>query len=94
MIDKVLNKVCRAYLKARNKFMELANEESGMETVEVVILIAIAAAIAVAILNILTKDAFPAPDGSGDKTGLLGWLFGSIAEKLKALFDDRSISPT
>ncbi len=56
MLDKVLNKVCRAFLKARNKFMELANEESGMETVEVVILVAIAVVVAGVILDFLQGD--------------------------------------
>ena len=80
MIDKVLNKVCRAYLKARNKFMELANEENGMETIEVVILVAIAVVIGAFVANALT--------GGNGKKGIIDKLFEMIMSKLSGLLGE------
>ena len=69
----------KTYWNAKNKINTLKNEESGMETLEVVILIVIAVILAVLVLNFLTGS-----DGNG---GIVKQLFDEIADKLSNLFN-------
>ena len=75
MIKKMENAVIRAFLKAKLELMKLQNEEDGMETLEVIILVAVAVVIAGAIIGLI---------GSKDGDGLIHELF----EKMKTWFND------
>lgn len=79
MIDKMALAVFSAYWKVKTKIDGLKNDESGMETIEAVILVAIAVIIALALVTLLTKDN--PTFGSG---GLIGYIF----TKIKGKFDD------
>ena len=72
----------KAYWNAKNKITTLKEEESGMETLEVVILIVIAVVLAILVLNFLTGD--------GTNEGIVQKIFNGIGEKLEQLF---SIKP-
>lgn len=76
MIQKMENALLRAFLKARLEMMKLEQEEDGMETLEVVILAAVAVIVAGLIINGL---------GSGDDDGLIGHIFTSIKTKIDEL---------
>lgn len=80
MINKAVLAVYGAYLTAMSKLRSFEDEEDGMETIETVILIAVAVIIAGVIVNVLTKDF------NGSDKGLIGYVFSKIAEKLEALF--------
>lgn len=81
MINKAVYAMYSAYLNAMSKLERFGDEEDGMETIETVILIAVAVIIAGVLINILTKDF----NGSGK--GLIAYIFSKIAEKLNALFE-------
>ncbi len=78
-MTKAMLAIQKKYWSAKNKLNELKNDESGMETLEVVILIVIAVIVAMLVLNFLTGS-----DGNG---GIVSQLFQGIADRLKALFD-------
>lgn len=80
MINKAVLAVYGAYLTAMSKLRSFEDEEDGMETIETVILIAVAVIIAGFIVNILT-DNF---NDSGQ--GLIAYIFSKIAEKLEIMF--------
>lgn len=80
MLDKAMFAVYMAYWNARTKLMKLADEEDGMETIETVILIAIAVVIGVALLEILTKNF------GGNDQGVIGYVFEKIKGKIDELF--------
>ena len=82
MFDKMAVSMLTAYYKAKAKFMSLTSEEDGMETIEAVILIAIAVIIAGVLVEFLTKGQFEGVEG-----GLVGYIFHQIGEKIKALFE-------
>lgn len=79
MLDKMAFAVYSSYLKAKAKIMKLGQEEDGMETLETVILIAIAVVVAGIIVNVLTKGE--------DGTGLIGKIFKTISEKIENIFN-------
>ena len=79
MLDKMAFAVYSSYLKAKAKLMKLGQEEDGMETLETVILIAVAVVVAGVIVNILTKGS--------DGKGLIGNIFDTILEKINNLFN-------
>lgn len=81
MMDKMALAVFTAYWKIKTKIDELKNDESGMETIEAVILVAIAVIIALALVTLLTKDN--PTFGSG---GLIGYIFTQVKEKIEELF--------
>lgn len=81
MLDKMTLAVFVAYWKVRNKVDELKNNEDGMETIEAVILVAIAVIIALALVTLLTKDN--PTFGSG---GLIGYIFTKVKDKIEELF--------
>lgn len=75
MLEKAMFAVYSAYWNAKLKLMKLANEEDGMQTIEAVILIAIAVIVAAFIVNALTGD--------DNGKGLIDRIFDAIVEKLK-----------
>lgn len=85
MLDKMAFAVYSSYLKAKAKLMKLGQEEDGMETLETVILIAIAVVVAGIIINVLTKGHI----GNSDQ-GLIGYMFQTIKEKLENVFNGGS----
>ncbi len=84
MLDRLSVALYCAYSNVKIRLMRLAKEESGMETLEVVILIAVAVIIAGLIINFLTKDGFELSDGTTG--GLLQFLFDKIKTSVNDLF--------
>lgn len=80
MMDKVAFAAYMAYWKFKQRVMRLGQEEDGMETIETVILIAIAVIIGVALLEILTKNF------GGNDQGVIGYVFDKIKTKIDELF--------
>lgn len=78
MINKISYSVLKAYYNAKAKVEKLKNEEAGMETIEAVILIAIAVVVAALVLNFLTGS-----DGNG---GIVKQLFDKIGGKINNMF--------
>lgn len=87
MLQKAENALCRAFLKARLAMMKLEQEEDG-NTVETIILIAVAVIVAGALLNFLTKDGFT--DSSGNSVGLVGYMFDRIKSTFDGLFPNNN----
>ena len=81
MFDKFAVSCLTTYYKAKAKFEKLGKSEDGMETIETVILIAIAVIVAGFIINFLTKGKF----GNSDK-GLVGYIFERVGEAIKDMF--------
>lgn len=81
MINKMMLAVFSAYWKVMFKLDELKNKEDGMETIEAVILVAIAVIIALAIITLLTRNNPTFGEG-----GLIGYIFNSVKEKIDELF--------
>lgn len=81
MLDKMAIAVFSAYFRVKAKFESLKDEEDGMETIEAVILIAIAVIIAGFLVNFLTKKDW----GDGQEHGLIGYIFNMLVEKLKEI---------
>ncbi|MCQ2417721.1 MAG: hypothetical protein MJ071_07915 [Oscillospiraceae bacterium] len=80
MFDKMAISVLTAFYAMKAKYDKYTKNESGMETIETVILIAIAVVIAGVVMNLLIKG------GDGQK-GLIQWIFEDvIIAKLKELF--------
>ena len=77
-MQKVQDALIQSYLKARMEMLSLEQEEDGMETVETVILIAVAVIVAGGILTALGKNG---------NDGLIGSLFTGIKNKFGELFD-------
>ena len=76
MIDKAAVTVLAAYYTMKAKVQKLMSDEDGMETVQAIILIVVAVAIAAVLLTlILGKDH----DGNG---GLIADIFKDIKDKL------------
>lgn len=78
MLDKMALAVFSAYYKMKAKVMNMKDEEDGMETVEAVILIAVAVIVAGIVVNQLTQKDW----GSGEETGLIGYIFWKIGQAL------------
>lgn len=74
MIDKISAFFYMMYLKADLAFKELESEEDGMETVQAIILVAVAVVVAGCIINVLTT-------GENGQPGLISKLFSSIQQK-------------
>ena len=89
MIDKFAISCMTGYYKAKAKFEKLCKGEDGMETLETIILIAIAVIVASFIINFLTKGKF-----EGSDKGLIGYMFDKIGDSIKAIFDtDPTVNP-
>ncbi|MCQ2408761.1 MAG: hypothetical protein MJ065_09595 [Oscillospiraceae bacterium] len=80
MIDKAAVTVLAAYYTMKAKVQKLMSDEDGMETVQAVILIVVAVAVALVLLEILTK-------GGDSDHGLIGDLVEKIKEKLMGALD-------
>lgn len=78
MLDKMAIAVFSAYFRLKAKVESMKEEEDGMQTIEAVILIAIAVIIAGIVVNMLTKKDW----GSGEETGLIGYIFWKIKNML------------
>ncbi|MBR5363260.1 MAG: hypothetical protein IK134_08065 [Oscillospiraceae bacterium] len=90
MIDKFAVSCMTTYYKAKAKFEKLCKGEDGMETLETIILIAIAVIVASFIINFLTKGKF-----EGSDKGLIGYMFNKIGDSIKTFFTtDTSVNPT
>lgn len=83
MFDKAAIAAFSTYYKAKAKVSKLFSEESGMETIETVILIAVAVILAGFIVNFLTKGHFG--DAESDQ-GLIGYIFEQIGNQITNLF--------
>ena len=81
-MDKMALTAFNAYYSAKRKFEQLRDEESGMETIEAVILIAIAIIVAVLLIEFLTKQN----SVFGDDEGLVGYIFHKIKDQLDDIF--------
>lgn len=80
MIDKAAVTVLAAYYSMKAKVQKLMSDEDGMETVQAVILIVVAVAVALVLLEVLTKNG-----DSGH--GLIGDLVEKVKEKLFGAMD-------
>ena len=89
MFNKLTLSAYRGYLNLQRKVKELQEKEDGMETLETVILVAVAVIVAILIVNVLTKDGFE-KEGGG-KCGLVEWIFGQFKNKMDDIFDADSV---
>ncbi|HAM68800.1 MAG TPA: hypothetical protein DCP68_04210 [Ruminococcus sp.] len=91
MFDKMAIAVFSAYFqlkaKARDRIERLKEEEDGMETIEAIILIAIAVIIAGVLVNALTQKDW----GDGEEHGLVGYIFKKIVDSLGFLDDKPTV---
>ncbi len=92
MLQKAENALCRAFLKARLAMMKLEQEENG-NTVETIILIAVAVIVAGALLNFLTSNGFTNPK-TQQPCGLVEFMFAKIATAFEDLFPSTETSST
>jgi len=83
MFDKFAISCFSTYYKAKAKFEKLCKAEDGMETLETIILIAIAVIVAGFIINFLTKGKF---GGAKSDQGLIGYMFEKIGESITNIF--------
>ena len=81
MFDKFAVSCMTTYSKAKAKLDQLCKAEDGMETIETVILIAIAVIVAGFIINFLTRGQF----GDSDQ-GLVGYIFSRVGEAITNMF--------
>ena len=81
MFDKFAITCISTYAKAKAKVEKLCKAEDGMETIETVILIAIAVIVAGFIINFLTRGQF----GDSDQ-GLVGYIFSRVGEAITGMF--------
>ncbi|HAG14853.1 MAG TPA: hypothetical protein DCG49_13485 [Ruminococcus sp.] len=82
MIDKMAVAVFNAYYTVKRKALQLRDEECGMETVESVVLMAIALLVASLLVSILTKRSAVFDNDQG----LIGYIFERIKEQIDAIF--------
>ncbi len=81
MFDKFAVSCFTNYYKAKAKFKKMTSGEEGMETLETIIIVAIAVVVAGFIINFLTKGQF------GDSNqGIVGYMFQKIGNVLGEIF--------
>ncbi|MBP5461305.1 MAG: hypothetical protein J6Y20_04195 [Lachnospiraceae bacterium] len=85
MLKKLENLWLRFTLGLKQRIEQLEKDESGMATVEMVILIVVAVLIVGLVVNFLTKEGFEL--SNGDKGGLIQWLFDKIKTSLTGTVD-------
>lgn len=91
MINRFTVSCISFYYRAKTKLAQQGKGEDGMETLETVILIAVAVIIAGFITNFLTEGQFA--DSNNDQ-GLIGYMFYKIGEAIKDIFAiDTTINP-
>ena len=84
MFDKFAVSCLTGYYKAKAKFKKLTSGEDGMETLETIIIIAIAVIVAGFIVNFLTKGTIP---GAKSDQGLIGYMFEKLATSITSIFE-------
>ena len=82
MLTKLCAKAYCGYWNAKNRIRQMMESEDGMETLEAVIMIAVAVILVGFIVNFLTKDGFTT--STGDSCGLIQYLF----DKIKVAIED------
>lgn len=97
MFDKFAVSCFTTYYKAKAsakaKIEKLTSGEDGMETLETIIIVAIAVVVAGFIINFLTKGKFGGEEGSDQ--GLIGYMFDKIGNAIKDIFNvDTNVNPT
>lgn len=91
MLNRFTVSCFSVYFRAKTKLAQLGKGEDGMETLETVILIAIAVIIAGFITSFLTEGQFADSDNN---QGLIGYMFYKIGEAIKGIFEiDTTINP-
>lgn len=91
MFDKFAVSCFTNYYKAKAKFKKMTSGEDGMETLETIIIVAIAVVVAGFIINFLTKGKFG--DADSDQ-GLIGYMFKKIGESISGIFGvDTNVNP-
>lgn len=96
MFDKFAVSCFTTYYKAKAsakaKIEKLTSGEDGMETLETIIIVAIAVVVAGFIINFLTKGQF---GEEGNDQGLIGYMFDKIGDAIKDIFKvDTNVNPT
>ena len=96
MFDKFAVSCFTTYYKAKAsakaKIEKLTSGEDGMETLETIIIVAIAVVVAGFIINFLTKGQF---GEEGNNQGLIGYMFSKIGNAIKDIFNvDTNVNPT
>ena len=89
MIDKFAVSCMTTYYKAKGKITKLCKAEDGMETIETVILIAIAVIVAGFVVNFLTRGQF---GEEGNNQGLIGYIFRRVGTAITGMFTDGNMS--
>ncbi len=79
MFEKMTLATMTTYYKAKAKLAKLRSDESGMETIETVLLIAVAVVVALVILNALT--------GGSNGQGIVQRFFTKLEESIGSIFD-------
>ncbi len=94
MLDRIGFAGYRAYLKAQKKINDLKNREDGMETLETIILVAVAVVVAILIVNVLTKNGFTRTGANGqpETCGLVAWIFDQVKTKISEIIGSNSIA--
>lgn len=87
MFDKFAVSCFTTYYKAKAsakaKIEKLTSGEDGMETLETIIIVAIAVVVAGFIINFLTKGKF---GDSNSNQGLIGYMFEKIGKSISEIF--------
>lgn len=83
MFDKFAVSCFTNYYKAKAKFKKMTSGEDGMETLETIIIVAIAVVVAGFIINFLTKGKF---GDSNSEQGLIGYMFEKIGTAITDIF--------
>ena len=79
MFEKMTLATMTTYYKAKAKLAKLRSDESGMETIETVLLIAVAVVVALVILNALT--------GGEGQQGIVQRFFTKLEQSITDIFD-------
>lgn len=86
----MLERLERAWISFRfgckQRFEQVKREESGMATLEMVILIVVAVIIVGIVLNLITSKGFEKPS-NGETCGLISYLFDLIKTKLSGTLE-------
>lgn len=89
MFDKFAVSCFTTYYKAKAsakaKIEKLTSGEDGMETLETIIIVAIAVVVAGFIINFLTRGKFGDSDSN---QGLVGYMFDKIGAAITDIFKD------
>lgn len=85
MFDKFAVSCFTNYYKAKAKFKKMTSGEDGMETLETIIIVAIAVVVAGFIINFLTRGSF---GEEGNEQGLVGYMFKKIGAAITDIFRD------